>query len=314
MNAKDPKAVTDFDLLVIGEVYVEFRCKGDIAVADGYEKDIGGADVAVAATAARLGSATALVSAIGRDPFHGFIRDRLTAEGINADHVITSQGYNGVYFCSERHADEREYLFHRPGSSALNITPALIYDDLVDRARITYASSELQSVSRSARHAVFKALHYAHGNNIMAAFDPNLRLQRWALDDAKEALWSVLPLLDVVLPSAPEESKALFGYERPLDVIGFLWDRGVSIVVVKNGADGCVVGYDGRVEEVRTAEPADVCDCTLIGSVFNGAFLHAVARGRDPFAAAEFANKVAVVKGRRGGGITGVPRQSELNG
>jgi len=88
----------------------------------------------------------------------------------------------------------------------------------------------------------------------------------------------------------------------------------VSIVVVKNGADGCVVGYDGRVEEVRTAEPADVCDCTLIGSVFNGAFLHAVARGRDPFAAAEFANKVAVVKGRRGGGITGVPRQSDLHG
>ena len=49
--------VTDFDLLVVGETYVEFRCRGDIAVAEGYNKDVGGADIAVAAAAARLGEA-----------------------------------------------------------------------------------------------------------------------------------------------------------------------------------------------------------------------------------------------------------------
>jgi len=304
--------VTDFDLLVIGETYVEFRCRGDIAVADAYRKDVGGADVVVSATAARLGSAVSLVSTVGRDPFHGHIRESLVSQGINMDHVVTTQGYNGIYFCSEFHPQNREYLFHRPGSAALNINPSLIYDELLDRSRIVYASSELQSVSKGARHAVFKALHYAHSNDIMVAYDPNLRLHRWGLDDAKESLWGVLPLLDVILPSSPEESKALFGYERPLDVIGFLWDRGVSIVVVKNGAKGCVVGYDGNVEEFPAADGDEVRDFTLIGSVFNGAFLHYIARGRDPFYAAQAANRVAAHKGRSGGGTANLPREQDL--
>ena len=241
--------IRDFDLLVIGECYIEFRCDGDVALCDSYEKDIGGADLVVASTAARLGSGVTLVSAVARDPFHTLIRDRLQAQGINIDHVITSQGYNGIYFTSSRYPDQREYLVHRPGSASEHIVPSMIYDDLIESTKIVYASSELQSVSRAARHSIFKAFHFAHSNDIMVAYDPNLRLQRWTLDDAKESLWSVLPLIDVIFPSAPDESKALFGYERPLDVVGFLWDRGVSIVVVKTGPDGCLVGYDGKVEE-----------------------------------------------------------------
>ncbi|MDO5575677.1 MAG: PfkB family carbohydrate kinase [Fibrobacter sp.] len=243
-----PIHIRDYDLLVIGECYMEFRCDGDICLCDTFEKDIGGADIAVAATAARLGSGVSLVSSIARDPFHSLIREQLLAQGINIDHVITSQGYNGLYFTSSRYPEQREYLVHYPGSASQYITPGLIYDDLIENCKIVYASSELQSVSKATRHAIFKAFLFAHSHNIMVAYDPNLRLQRWSLDDAKESLWSVLPLIDVIFPSAPDECKALFGYERPLDVLGFLWDRGVSIVVVKMGAEGCLVGYDGKIE------------------------------------------------------------------
>jgi 2-dehydro-3-deoxygluconokinase len=288
-----PMHVRDYDLLVIGESFVEFRCDGDVSLSDTYEKDIGGADMVVAATAARLGSGVSFLSAVARDPFHAMIRERLLAQGINPE--------------------QREYLVHRPGTASEAITPTLVYDDMVDNCKIVYASSELQSVSRPARHTVFKALHFAHSNKTMVAYDPNLRLQRWSLDDAKECLWSVLPLVDVIFPSAPDESMALFGYERPTDVIGFLWDRGVSIVVVKAGQDGCIVGYDGKIEEFpqdKTSEP--VKSVTLIGSAFIGGFLHAVARGHDAFTAARFANSVALFKGIKGGGISSLPTQNDL--
>ncbi|MBN1129371.1 MAG: sugar kinase [Chitinispirillaceae bacterium] len=305
--------VRDYDLLVIGESFIEFRCDGDVSLCNSYEKDIGGADIVVAATAARLGSGVSLISAIARDPFHAMIRERLLAQGINIDHVITAQGYNGIYFTSSRYPEQREYLVHRPGSAAHDMTPAIIYDDLIDNGKIVYASSELQSISRPARHTVFKAFTLAHSNKTMVAYDPNLRLQRWSLDDAKEALWSVLPLVDVIFPSAPDETKALFGYERPTDVIGFLWDRGVSIVAVKTGANGCTVGYDGRIEEFppsQTTEP--VKSVTLIGSAFIGGFLHSIARGHDPFTAARFANSVALFKGIKGGGICSLPTGNDL--
>jgi 2-dehydro-3-deoxygluconokinase len=308
-----PAHIRDYDLLVVGESFVEFRCDGDIALAEGFAKDIGGADLVVAVTAARLGSGVALISAVASDPFHSMVRENLLSHGVNIDHVVTCQGYNGIYFTSARHGEEREYLFHRPGSAAQNITPSLIYEDLIENSKIVYASSELQSVSKAARHAVFKAFTLAHSNDIMVAYDPNLRLRLWTLDDAKESLWMVLPLLDVILPSAPDETKALFGYERPLDVIGFLWDRGVSIVVVKTGANGCMVGYDGKIEEI----PLPSCSgspfhFTLIGSAFNGGFLHNIARGNDPFTAARFANSVAQFKGLKSGGIDSLPTRDDI--
>ncbi len=308
-----PVYIRDFDLLVIGETFIEIGCDGDIALAKEYRKDIGGADIITGVTAARLGSSVSLVSAIAADPFHSFIREALLSQGVNIDHTITSQGYNGLYFTSPRASEQREYLFHRPGTAASSITPSLIYDDLIENSKIVYASSELQSVSKAARHTVFKAFHHAHINDIMVAYDPNLRLRLWSLDDAKECLWSVLPLVDVMLPSAPDESKALFGYERPLDVIGFLWDRGVSIVAVKNGEKGCLVGYDSKIEEFPMPQgKGTVTDVTLIGSVFNGGFLHCIARGFDPFSAAQFANNVALYKGIKGGSISSLPTKEDL--
>jgi 2-dehydro-3-deoxygluconokinase len=308
-----PAYIRDFDMLVIGETFVEMGCDGDIALAREYRKDIGGGDIITGVTAARLGSAVTLVSAIAGDPFHSFIREALLSQGINIDHTITCQGYNGIYFTSPRNSDDREYLFHRPGSAANAISPALIYDDLIENSKIVYASSELQAVSKAARHTVFKAFHHAHINDIMVAYDPNLRLRLWSLDDAKECLWSVLPLVDVMLPSAPDESKALFGYERPLDVIGFLWDRGVSIVAVKTGEKGCLVGYDGKIEEFPIPQgKGTVTDVTLIGSVFNGGFLHSIARGFDPFSAAQFANNVALYKGIKGGAISSLPTKEDF--
>lgn len=308
-----PLHVRDYDLLVIGESFIEFQCEGDIALTDTYCKDIGGADTYVAVTAAKQGSGVSFVSAIARDPFHTFIRERLLEHGINIDHVKTCDGYNGIYFLSSRTPDDREYLFHRTGSAANNIIPSMIYEDLLQNSKIVYASSELQSVSKAARHAVFKAFHTAHIHDVMVAYDPNLRLQRWSLDDAKESLWSVLPLLDVILPSAPDESKALFGYERPLDVIGFLWDRGVSIIAVKNGKDGCMVGYDGKIEEFSVPDlEKPIKYQGLIGSSFNGGFLHSIARGNDPFAAAEFALRIASIKGMTGNGIGSLPSKDTM--
>ena len=308
-----PHHIRDYDILVIGELFVEFRCEGDISLSDTYKKDIGGADIYVAASAAKLGSGLSFVSAVANDPFHTLIRERLQSVGINTDHLKTCDGYNGIYFISSQTPDYREYLYHRTGSASLKIAPSMIYDSLLQNSRIVYASSELQSVSKAARHTVFKAFNTAHIHDIMVAYDPNLRLQRWSLDDAKEALWSVLPLLDVIFPSAPEETKALFGYERPLDVIGFLWDRGVPIVAVKNGKDGCMVGYDGKIKELSVPEISQpVQYVELIGSVFNGAFLHSIAKGNDPFSAAELAIKTASAKGMSGNGVDALPLLSVL--
>ena len=59
-----PAHIRDYDLLVAGEIFVEFRCDGDIAVSDVFTKDLGGADIMTAVAAARLGSGVSLISAV----------------------------------------------------------------------------------------------------------------------------------------------------------------------------------------------------------------------------------------------------------
>jgi len=305
----------DYDLLVIGECFVEFACESDIVKCDSFKKDIGGADLLTAAAAARLGSSVQLLSAVARDSFYGFIRDRLTSQGINIDHVTTCrQGFNGLYFTSSSHPESREYLIHHPGSAAKHIEPSMVYDDLIKNSKIVYASSELQSVSKDTRRTIFKAFHYAHCNNIMVAYDPNLRLHRWeSLDDAKECLWSVLPLIDVIFISSPEESKALFGHDKPFEIIGFLWDRGVDIVVVKMGKEGCMVGHDKKIREFPVPDVSETFrSSTLVGSAFNGGYLHGIAIGCDAFESAGLANSAALYKGIKGGGVDSLPTSSDF--
>jgi sugar/nucleoside kinase (ribokinase family) len=51
---------------------------------------------------------------------------------------------------------------------------------------------------------------------------------------------------------------------------------------------------------------------TLIGSAFNGGFLHNIARGHDPFTSAKFANSVALYKSLKNGGLDALPSKEDL--
>ncbi len=267
----------------------------------------------MAASAARLGSKVDLITAIGLDPFGEHIRQECGRENIDLSNAQTVEGYNGVYASTAGDADLREFAFYRPGSAALALNSSLIHDEHIKRAKIVHSSSITQSVSPGARKAVFKALELCHLNGGMTSYDPNLRLRLWSLEDAKEAIWSVLPFIDVIFPSAPDETKVLFGYERPIDVIGFLWDHGINVVAVKNGDQGCVIGYDGKVEEIPAASVAIPASYTCIGSAFCGGFLHGIVRGFDPFKAARIAVEVAARKLAGQGGMRSLPRSKEIS-
>ncbi|MCL2219061.1 MAG: sugar kinase [Chitinispirillia bacterium] len=304
----------DTDLLVIGECMVEFSCEDDVLESESYQKDIGGADIVVAATAARLGSRVQLVSSVARDPFHGFIRGGLAEQNIDISHVVTCQGYNGLYFTSSQSPEQREYLVHHPGTANRQIVPSLVYDEMIERCKIVYASSELQSVSKQTWSTIFKAFHFAHQNGIMVAYDPNIRLMRWSLEEARMGLCSVMGIVDVIFISSPEESMALLGYKHPFEVIGYLRDRGFGTVVVKMGAEGCMVGCEEGLRQFPQPpeDAAKFKNPVLVGSAFNGGFLHSIARGYDPFRAAEMANSVALYKGVKGGGIDSLPTAADL--
>ncbi len=64
------------------------------------------------------------------------------------------------------------------------------------------------------------------------------------------------------------------------------------MVVMKTGADGCLVGWDGRVAAVP-ALPVAVVDTTGAGDAFAAGFLYGLMAGVDPIGCARLANALA---------------------
>lgn len=78
------------------------------------------------------------------------------------------------------------------------------------------------------------------------------------------------------------------------------------------GAEGCVLYRPQGI--VRLAAPAvRVVDTLAAGDVFHGAFLLGLVEGRDPEAAAAFANAAAALKCTRFGGAAGRPDRAEVD-
>jgi len=68
-----------------------------------------------------------------------------------------------------------------------------------------------------------------------------------------------------------------------------------SLVALKAGEQGAWLCVGGEVQHVPGV-PARVVDTTGAGDAWNGAFLHALARGDPPGSAAQLANTIAAAK------------------
>lgn len=76
---------------------------------------------------------------------------------------------------------------------------------------------------------------------------------------------------------------------------------GGSGVIVRLGADGCILAEPGKVPERVAGYPVDVIDTNGAGDAHVGAFIAALAAGASPSAAADRANAVAAITVTRPG-------------
>lgn len=90
----------------------------------------------------------------------------------------------------------------------------------------------------------------------------------------------MLPYVSIALPSGPEESGQLLGTTDPGDAIRFFLDRGVEMVAIKLGPQGCMVASQSAPDPLTIPTPTvDPIDTTGAGDAFNGGLLHGLLTG-----------------------------------
>lgn len=308
---EEVSGVASLDLVSLGECMVEFSGQGTLGESPHFSKSFGGDALNCLVAATRLGSKTGFITRVGSDPFKDYLLGNWEEEEIDLSQVRVVEGFNGIYFISLGKAGQREFFYYRQGSAASKLSPEDLPEDIISRCRIFFSSGISQAISSSCREAVLAGYKMARRHGRMVAYDPNFRARLWPADEARKGLEEVVELINIALPSFPEESEALLGLRTPEEVIDYFWAKGVEIVAVKKGQKGATIGQGGKIVELPLYE-TEVVDTTGAGDAFNGAFLHGLAGGLDPFSSGILANIVAGLSVTGRGAIAALPRREEV--
>ena len=300
------------DIVSIGECMVEFHCEGPMAQARAFQRGFGGDTLNLLVAAARLGCSGGYISRVGSDPFGPGLLEGWRREGLDLTHAPLVAGFNGIYFISLLEGGEREFTYYRAGSAASHLGPEDVDPEYIAAARIVHSSGITQALSPSCRAAVKRAFEVAKEAGVMVSFDPNLRTKLWPVEQARDALAEVLPLVDAILPGAPQEIAQLIGIEDPEQAARYFHDRGVKIAVVKMGTKGCLVSDGATVQRIPAHRSPFVVDSTGAGDAFDGGFLAGICMGYDAMSAAGIGAAVAGLKVRGRGAVASLPRRTEV--
>jgi len=294
------------DILCFGEPLYEFNQQPDGRYLAGYGGDASNCAVA----AARSGASVGMFTHLGADVFGDSFIELWTREGVDCSTVRRDpEAHTGVYFITHG-PDGHRFSYLRKGSAASRVKPEDLPQETIRRTRILHVSGISQAISESAADAVFAAIALARDAGVKVSYDTNLRLKLWPLPRARAVIHAAASSCDIALPSL-DDARLLVGLEEPEAIVDFYLGLGAGIVALTLGADGALVATPERREHMP-AFPAEAVDATGAGDTFDGAFLAEIAAGRDPFAAARYANAAASLATRGYGAVAPMPRRADV--
>jgi len=293
-----------FDLVALGEAMLEFNQTqpGNPNYLQGYGGDTSNAVIA----AARAGARTAYLSRVGNDWFGEQLLALWAHEGVDASAVdIDPTHPTGIYFVNHGAAGH-QFSYLRSGSAASAMTSVWLPRHVIQQACILHVSGISLAISASAQATVLAAMKEARRCQTLVAFDSNLRLKLWSVELARPVIEQALAWCDIFLPSL-EDMQSLLGPVDPEAVVDWSHQQGAKSVVLKLGAQGCLVS-DGQRRVRVPGRSVPLMDATGAGDCFCGNFLARVAAGSDIFDAARFANVAASLAVQGFGAVGPLPR------
>lgn len=248
----------------------------------------------------------AYVTGLGVDGMSDEMLAAWEGEGIGTGSVLRlPDSLPGIYLIETDAGGERRFHYWRRDSAARHWLQAPQADEVLDRlatARLCYLSGiSLAILAGPDRERLLAALARCRTNGGSVAFDNNYRPRLWDGPEAARAAYrAALAHSDLALLTLDDEA-ALYGDADPLAAIERARALGVEEIVVKRGADPCLVWHDGTLAEVAGAPVERVVDTTAAGDSFGAAYVAARLSGQDPQAAARAGHRLAgAVIGVRG--------------
>ncbi len=223
---------------------------------------------------------TSYVTALGSDAISQQMLERWQSEGISTDLVaIDEKRSPGLYLIQLDDEGERTFLYWRNNSAARYLVQHPNFDaicqSLNDVDMIFFSGISLAILPQSAQIKLLAVIQKLRSRGVTIAFDSNYRPKLWESESAtKECYRLGYQTTDIALVTFDDEQQ-LWGDQTPQDTIDRLHRLGVKTIIVKLGAEGCLVSEtpEKAPSLIETTPVETVIDSTSAGDSFNGGFL-----------------------------------------
>jgi 2-dehydro-3-deoxygluconokinase len=275
--------MTSKNIAVIGECMIELSQKGtDLS------RGFGGDTLNTAVYVARQVSKQALnvhyVTALGTDNFSEEMLAAWQQEQIHTDLIQRMDNkLPGLYFIETDNTGERTFYYWRNDAAARFWLTSPAADEICQRLEkfdyLYLSGISLAILDSASRQRLLQLLRACRANGGKVIFDNNYRPRLWqSKQETQEAYRAILACTDIAFLTLDDEDM-LWG-EKPLEqVIDRTQALGVSEIIIKRGADSCIVwekdGFEAHQYDVPAVKlPKDkVVDTTAAGDSFSAGYL-----------------------------------------
>jgi len=266
-----------------------------------YAEACGGSAANTAVGLARLGCKVGFIGKAGCDREGELLIQDFCKEGVDADGVVrVGQGKSGSVLG----------FVDKKGARALYIDSGVNDTIEFDEINVEYVSQaqflHLTSFVGEKSFHTQKNLLNALPNSVKVSFDPGALYARKGYAE----LEPILKKTYVLMPNAIE-LELLTGETDYCKGADFMIGRGVKIVAVKLGGDGCYI-TDGRERHLIKAFKVKVVDTTGAGDAFCAGFLYGLINDKSLFECGRLGNFVASRCVMKIGARTGLPFAKDL--
>ncbi|MND13714.1 2-dehydro-3-deoxygluconokinase [compost metagenome] len=280
-------------IAVIGECMIELSEK-NAAVNRGFGGDTLNTSVYIARQTDASALAVHYVTALGTDAFSQQMLESWQAEEVKTDLIQRmADRLPGLYYIETDDTGERTFYYWRNEAAAKfwleSEQSAAICEELATFDYLYLSGISLAILSPQSREKLLTLLCECRANGGQVIFDNNYRPRLWASkEETQQVYQQMLTCTDIAFLTLDDED-ALWGEKPVAEVIARTHAAGVKEVVVKRGADSCLVSIVGEPQQEIPAvklPKEKVVDTTAAGDSFSAGYLAVRLTGGDARSAA----------------------------
>lgn len=311
-----------FDLVSVGTVLVDFtpirnnKTNKEILV-----QNVGGAAANITVAMSRLGMKSAFIGKTGDDRFGHFSKSELEKENVDVSNLIfDSKHQTALSFINPLMKRGEKYTFYRHDSADIYLKEKEINKKLIDECKAFHFCSP-SLIHEPSCEAIVSAVKYAKQKGKIITYDPNYRPSLWkSSEDAFEKLNFLVKYCDIIKFS-DDEFRFMTNSDNLIRGIANLFKIGVKIILISQGANGCIIASRKGIHQIPAHDTA-IVDTTGSGDAFFAGFIYKIlSEGKNPeeysdselCEFAEFANAAGALCATDFGAVSAMADSESIN-